>query len=173
MTRLPVLGQARGAMTLEHDRREQLDPVGHELAVARFAQLAHVAVDRRPRRSLPRRQSGALVGRACADLNERAGDAARHKLVLASRLRTLTASDLALARLAALAPCLLARKKLGKDVRPTAVHEEAPIALASMPRAPVGRVQVHPRARVLRPRRRCLRCASLRRPAPPSWRTGA
>jgi hypothetical protein len=27
-------------MTLEHDRREQLDAVGHELAVARFAQLA-------------------------------------------------------------------------------------------------------------------------------------
>jgi hypothetical protein len=67
--------------------------------------------------------------------------AARRKLVLAGRLRTHTASDLALARLAALAPCLLARKKLGKDVRPTPVHKEPPIALASTPRAPVGRVR--------------------------------
>jgi hypothetical protein len=47
-------------MTLERDRREQLDPVGHELAVARFAQLARVASIGN-RDALSRHQSGALV----------------------------------------------------------------------------------------------------------------
>jgi len=91
-------------MRLEHDRREQLDPVGHEPAVTCLAQLAAVPVDREPRRPLARHQGRVLVGRARADRNQRAGDAASDELVLTRRLRALVAIDLALTTLAALTP---------------------------------------------------------------------
>jgi len=45
-----------------------------------------------------------LVGRARADRNERAGDAASDELVLTRRLRALVAIDLALTTLTALTP---------------------------------------------------------------------
>jgi hypothetical protein len=72
-------------MRLEHDRREQLDPVGHELPVACLTQLARVPVDREPRRSFSRHQSSALIGRARPDRNERASHSAGDKLVLSRR----------------------------------------------------------------------------------------
>jgi len=140
-------------MRLEHDRREQLDPVGHELAMTRLAQLAAVVVDREPRRPLARHQGGLLVGRARADRNERAGDAASDGLVLTPRLRALMPLDLALTALAALAPRLLARKKLGEDVRPTAVSGKALGALASMPGPPVCPVEMQAPSHSSRPSR--------------------
>jgi hypothetical protein len=91
-------------MRLEHDRREQLDPVGHQLAMTRLAQLAAVVVDREPRRPLARHQGGLLVGRARADRYQRAGDPTSDELVLPRRLRPLMTLDLALTALTASAP---------------------------------------------------------------------
>jgi hypothetical protein len=141
--------------------------------MTRLAQLAAVVVDRKPRRPLARYQGGLLVGRARTDRNQRAGNAPSDELVLTRRLRTLVALDLALTALTAHAPRLLTRKKLGEHVRLTVASGEALVALAPMPRPPVRPVQMHPRARVLRPRARRPRRARAWHPARPPSRPGA
>jgi hypothetical protein len=141
--------------------------------MTRLAQLAAVVVDRKPRRPLARHQGGLLVGRARTDRNQRAGDTTSDELVPTRRLRTLVPLDPTLTALTAHAPRLLTRKKLSEHVPPTVTSGEALVTLAPMPRPPIRPVQMHPRARLLRPRARRPRRARPRHPTRPPSRPGA
>ena len=148
-------------MGLEDDRREDLDPVGDQLAVTRHARLARLRVGTQPPRPLARHKRRLAVGRPGADRDQRLGDPPGHELVAASCVRSLVEVDRALAGLAGVVPRLLARKPLGEPMRPVPVCGHAAVELATVPRLAVVAVKAHARAGVLWPGTRGPR------PAPP------
>jgi hypothetical protein len=77
----------------EDDRREQLDPVGDELAVVGLAHLAGHGIEAKAAGAVARDAGRLHVSRAGADGAKRLGDPTGHELVVASCLRTLTALD--------------------------------------------------------------------------------
>ena len=98
------------------DRHEELDPVGHELAVA----------------PAPTAATASAIPRAT-------------KWLLPGRIRTLAALEVALALLAILMPGLLAGQELGEDVR-LASRRRALVALSAMTGLAVDAVELNPRA---------------------------
>ena len=139
-------------MGLEHDRREDLDPVGHQLAVARHAQLARLGVGAQPPRSLARHQPRLAVGLASSHRLKRLCDPAGDKLVPASGVRPLVQMHRPLARLASVAPGLLSVQQLSEAMSPIAVGRHAAVELRTVPRLSVVAVEADPRTRVLRAR---------------------
>ena len=125
-----------GAMGLEHDRREDLHPVGDELAVPRHPRLAALRVSRQPPRPLGCHQCRLAIARSCAHRDERLGDPARHEPVVARGMRALEKAHRALADPASVMPGLLARQRLREAVRPVAVRGQAAIALRRCPGLP-------------------------------------
>ena len=77
----------------EDDRREQLDPVGDELAVVGLAHLAGLGIEAKAAGAVARDAGGMHVSRASADGAKRLRDPTGHELVMASCLRALTALD--------------------------------------------------------------------------------
>src|SRR5436190_2329690 len=104
-----------------------------------------------PVRAVARHQRGAPVAGPGTHRVQRLGDPAGHELVMARRLRALTALDRPLAVLTRPTPRLLARQQLGKHMRPAAPRG-APITLAAVARPAIGAIELHPRTRMLRPR---------------------
>jgi len=150
---------------LKDDRREDLDPVCDELAVARRAQLARLGVGAQPPRSLAGDQGRLAVARPGSHRHERLGDPPRDELVVASGVRSLVHTHGSLAALAGVVPSLLARQELGEAMRSVAVGRDAAVELATVVRLAVVAVEAHPRPRMLgvRAGRSCLA------PRPP-WR---
>jgi hypothetical protein len=99
-----------GAMGIEDHRREQLHPVGDELAVIGLAKLAGLGIEAEAMGAVAGDPRGAPVAGARADGVHRLGDPAGDELVVARGLRPLAPLDAALAVLAGLVPGLLARQ---------------------------------------------------------------
>jgi hypothetical protein len=150
------------AVGLEDNRREQLDPVADELAVAGLAQLAGFGVDPKAPGTIPGHAGGAHVGGAGAHRVKRLGDPASDELEVARRLRALPPFDRPLAVLAAVAPRLLPRQQLGEHVGPAAATRRALVALAPMAALAIAAIQLDPRSRVLKPGALHPRCGDPR-----------
>ena len=145
-------------MPCEDDRREQLDPVGDELAVVGLADLAGLGVVAEAMGSVAGDPGCPHVGGAGADRLQGFGNCARNELVVAGSLRPLAPGDLSLAVLAGAMPGLLARQELGEHVR-FGVLRQAPITLAAVTGLAVGAVELDPRSGVLGVRALHPRCA--------------
>jgi hypothetical protein len=165
-----ALGPGTRPVGLEDDRREGLDPVPHELAVAGHARLAGLGVGPQSPRPLPRHQRRPAVARPGSGGLKRLRDPPRDELVAASGARPLVQAHRPLAGLAPVMPGLLAWQQLGEAMRPLAVGRNAAVELATVARLAVLAVEAHPRAGVLGARARRPRfapCPSPRRhPSP-------
>ena len=80
-------------MGLEDDRREDLHPVGDELAVSGLAQLAGLAVKAEAPGPIAGDAGGAACSCAGAHRLQRLGDPSGDELVVARRLRALAALE--------------------------------------------------------------------------------
>ena len=77
------------AVGLEHDRSEQLDPIGDELPMIGLTNLPGLRVDAKAASAITGNTRRAHVSRATADRVQRLRDPPRDELVVAGRLRTL------------------------------------------------------------------------------------
>lgn len=155
------------ALRLGDDRREQLDPVGDELAVSGLAQLAGLGVEAKAPGAVAGDAGCLHVGGSSADGCERLRDPAGDELVVARRLRSLATLNPTLAVLARAMPGLLPRQQLGEDVRLAALRR-ALLALTPMAGPSVAAVQLDLRSPLLRSRTLHPRCADPRHaPRPP------
>lgn len=100
------------AVRLESDRREELDPVGDELA-----HLAALGVDAKAPGAIAGDAGGLDVGGAGTDCSKGLRDSAGDELVVTGRLRSIAALDLAFAVIAGAVLGLLTGHHLGEDVR--------------------------------------------------------
>jgi hypothetical protein len=125
------------AVGLKDHGREQLDPVGDELAVVGLANLAGLKVEAKTPGAVAGNPGGVHVGGAGADGSKRLRDPPGDELVVARRLRTLTPLDLALAVIARAMPGLLTRQQFSEHVW-LAGPRRALVALPAMPWLAVG-----------------------------------
>jgi hypothetical protein len=138
-------------MGLEHDRCEDLDPVGHQLAVTRHARLAGLGISAQAPRSLALHQRRLAMGRPNPHRHH-LGDPSRDELVVARGVRPLVQPHRALAGLAGVVPRLLAGKQLGEAMRWIAIRGHAAVELAAVARLAVVAIEADPRPHTLRSR---------------------
>ncbi len=140
-------------------RREELDPVGHELAMGGLAHLADLGIEAEAIGPITRDAGGLHVGVAGADRCQRLSDPASNELVVARGLRTLAALELSFALLAVAVPGLLPGQELGEDVW-LALRRATLVSLATVASLTVGAVELDPRAPMLRIRASHARCTN-------------
>jgi hypothetical protein len=114
----PRSGRPAGrTLKLEQRRREQLDPVGDELALGGLAHLAGLGIETEAPGPSSGNTRGPHVAVPSADGSQRLGDPTSDELVVARSLRTFAPLDPSLAVLTGPVPGLLTRQKLGEHVR--------------------------------------------------------